>query len=256
MKHVLVTGGAGAIGGALARAFHARLPGAAISLADVDTEGARRAATAIGEVARAFTWDLSKPNELPDAHHALESERGPVDVLVNCAGIMEIRSLSVTSWPLAERLLAIDLLSPLRLMHLVAPGMIERRSGCIVNVSSMAGVTPLRGCAYYGAAKAGIAMASEIARLELAPHGVDVITVYPGPVRSGLERKARAQAPDSIAARLLPTGDADSLARRIVDAWQQRRPRVVYPPFYDLASRFPTLAGRLTRAVSPVPLDV
>lgn len=255
MKHVLVTGGAGAIGSAIARAFHARLPSAAISLVDVDVEGTRRAAAEIGEIARAVTWDLSKPDELPEAHHALAAERGPVDVLVNCAGIMEIRSLAVTPWSLAERLLAIDLLSPLRLMHLVLPRMVERRSGCIVNVSSMAGVTPLRGCAYYGAAKAGIAMASEIARLELARHGVDVITVYPGPVRSDLERRARAQAPDSIVARLLPTGDADSLARRIVDAWRSGRPRVVYPPFYDLASRFPALAGRVTRAVSPHPLD-
>jgi 3-hydroxybutyrate dehydrogenase len=256
VKHILVTGAAGAIGGALARAFHARLPDAAISLADLDGEGARRTADAIGEVARAVTWDLSKPHELPEAHRALEGERGPVDGLVNCAGIMEIRSLAATPWSLGERLLAVDLVSPLRLMHLVVPAMVERRSGCIVNVSSMAGVTPLRGCAYYGAAKAGIAMASEIARLELARHGVDVITVYPGPVRSELERRARAQAPDSIVARLLPTGDADSLARRIVDAWEHRRPRVVYPSFYDLASRFPALTGRVTRAVSPDPLDL
>jgi len=198
---------------------------------------------------------VAKPHELPEALRALESERGPVDILVNCAGIMEIRSLAVTPWSLAERLLAVDLVSPLRLMHLVVPGMVERRRGCVVNVSSMAGVTPLRGCAYYGAAKAGIAMASEIAHLELRRHDVDVITVYPGPVRSELERRARAQAPESIVARLLPTGDADSLARRIVDAWEHRRPRVVYPTFYDVASRFPALAGRVTRAVSPHPLD-
>ncbi len=255
MKHVLVTGAAGAIGSAVARAFHARLPDAAVSLADVDGEGARRTASAIGDVARAFRWDLAKPHELPEALRALEGERGPVDILVNCAGIMEIRSLAVTPWSLAERLLTVDLVSPLRLMHLVVPGMVERRRGCVVNVSSMAGVTPLRGCAYYGAAKAGIAMASEIAHLELRRHDVDVITVYPGPVRSELERRARAQAPDSIVARLLPTGDADSLARRIVDAWQHRRPRVVYPTFYDVASRFPALAGRVTRAVSPHPLD-
>ncbi|HEY6463507.1 MAG TPA: SDR family NAD(P)-dependent oxidoreductase, partial [Polyangiaceae bacterium] len=123
------------------------------------------------------------------------------------------------------------------------------------NVSSMAGVTPLRGCAYYGAAKAGLAMASEIARLELAPRGVHVLTVYPGPVRSRLEQRARAQAPDTRLARWLPTGDADALAARVVDACERRRARVVYPGLYELANRFPAIARRVTSAASPQPLD-
>ncbi len=125
----------------------------------------------------------------------------------------------------------------------------------MINVSSMAGVTPLRGCAYYGAAKAGIAMASEIARLELAPHGVHVVTVYPGPVHSRLERRARGQARPTLLARWLPTGDPHELAERIVDACERRRARVVYPGLYELASRFPGLAGRVTRLASPSPLD-
>ncbi len=133
--------------------------------------------------------------------------------------------------------------------------MARRRAGTIVYVASMAGVTPLRGCAYYGAAKAGLAMASEIARLELLPLGVNVVTVYPGPVRSGLERRARAQATPTLMARFLPTGEPEPLARRIVEACEQRKARVIYPPIFDLASRFPTLTGRLTRSMSPRPLD-
>ncbi len=253
--HALVTGAAGAIGGALARALARRAPGARLSLVDVNGEGIDRLARDIGPAARAYAWDLAVPGALPGAVQALEDERGPVDLLVNCAGIMEIRSLAATPWALAERLLAVDLTSPLRLMALVAPAMARRGKGNIVNVSSMAGVTPLRGCAYYGAAKAGLAMASEIARIELAPSGVHVLTVYPGPVRSELERRARAQAPDSLAARLIPTGDPGKLATLVLDACERGRARVVYPPFYDLASRFPVLASRITRAVSPRPLD-
>jgi short-subunit dehydrogenase len=255
MMHVLCTGAAGAIGAALARAFRARVPDARLSLVDIDSDGAQRVARALGGDARVFPWDLARPDALPDALAALEAERGAVDVLVNCAGVMEIRSLAATPWSLAERLLAIDLVSPLRLMSLVAPSMTARRAGTIVNVTSMAAVTPLRGCVFYGAAKAGLAMASEIARLELAPHGVRVITVYPGPVRSQLERRARAQAPETIVTRLLPTGDAEPLAARVVDAWARGRARVVYPPFYDLASRLPGIASRVTRALSPDPLD-
>ena len=200
-------------------------------------------------------WDLSDPGSLPQHLRSLEDERGPIDVLVNCAGIMEIRSLAATPWALGERLLRVDLESPLRLMALLVPSMVARGAGTVVNVSSMAGVTPLRGCAYYGAAKAGLAMASEIARLELAPHGVHVVTVYPGPVRSKLERRARGQARETILARWLPTGEAEPLAERVVDACERRKARVVYPGFYDLASRFPGIARSLTSAASPAPHD-
>jgi len=255
-RHVLVTGAAGAIGSAIARAFARREPASRLSLVDVDDRGVAQAAEALGARAAARVWDLSEPTALPARLRALEEERGAVDVLVNCAGIMEIRSLAATHWAIAERLLRVDLESPLRLMALVSPGMAARGRGAIVNVSSMAGVTPLRGCAYYGAAKAGLAMASEIARIELAPRGVHVLTVYPGPVRSRLERRARSQAPATLLARCLPTGDAEPLAERIVDACMRRRPRVVYPAFYELASRFPRVAGRVTGAASPVPHDV
>jgi short-subunit dehydrogenase len=253
--HVLVTGGAGAIGAAIARAVVHRDAAARVTLVDVDGEGAKREALRLGGEACALAWDLAQPSTLPEHVGALVDARGPVDMLVNCAGIMEIRSLVATDWRLAERLLQVDLASPLRLMALLVPSMVARGSGTVVNVSSMAGVTPLRGCAYYGAAKAGLAMASEIARLELAPHGVHVVTVYPGPVRSNLEQRARSQARPTLLARWLPTGDAAPLAERVLDACERRRPRVVYPGFYDLASRFPALAKRVTSVASPAPID-
>lgn len=255
MKHLLVTGAAGAIGGAIARAFHRRDGDVRLSLVDVDQGRLHDAARALGPQARAFAWDLADSDGLPERVRALEAERGPVDALVNCAGIMEIRSFAATDWRVAARLLEIDLVSPLRLMALVVPAMVSRRAGVVVNVSSMAGVTPLRGCAYYGAAKAGLAMASEIARLELARSGVHVVTVYPGPVRSELERRARAQARSTWASRWIPTGEPGPLADRVVEACERRRARVVFPAFYELASRFPGIAGAVTRSVSPSPTD-
>lgn len=255
MTHALVTGAAGAIGGAVARELARRDPRVRLTLVDVAIDRATALARELGAAHEALAWDLAAPDGLPGAHDDLVARRGPVDVLVNAAGVMEIRSLAGTPWPLGERLLAIDLVAPLRLMALVTPSMIARGGGTLVNVSSMAGVTPLRGCAYYGAAKAGLAMASEIAALELAPRGVRVVTVYPGPVRSELERRARAQVPPSLLTRLLPTGEAGPLARRIVDACEAGRPRVFYPGFYDVAGHLPGLASRLTRAVSPTPRD-
>lgn len=253
--HALVTGAAGAIGGAIAAELRERDPSARLSLVDLDEAGVRQKVESLGGDVAVFGWDLSQPSEL-DAHlDRLAGERGDVDLLVNCAGLMEVRSIAATPWALAERLLRIDLESPLKLMAALVPGMVERGEGAVVNVASMAGVTPLRGCAYYGAAKAGLAMASEVAHLELAPRGVQIVTVYPGPVRSALEARARSQYADSLWSRLVPAGDPAVLARLVVDARERGDARVVYPGFYDLASRFPTWASRAARAFCPPPRE-
>jgi 2-hydroxycyclohexanecarboxyl-CoA dehydrogenase len=131
--------------------------------------------------------------------------------------------------------------------------MVARGSGWVINVSSLAGVTPLRGCSYYGAAKAGLAHASEIARIELAPRGVRVLTVYPGPVRSGLERRARDQFAQSRARDWIPTGDPEPLARAVLRAVERGAARVVYPRIYGVANRAPRIAGFITARISPEP---
>jgi short-subunit dehydrogenase len=250
--HALVTGAAGAIGSALCRQLRTRRPEARFTLVDVHEEGASALAASLGD-ADADAWDLARPDTLPDALQGAIDRRGPVDLLVNCAGVMEVRSLAGTPWSVGARLLDIDLVSPLRLMSLVAPEMVARRSGAIVNVSSMAGVTPLRGCSFYGGAKAGLAMASEIARLELLPHGVQVLTVYPGPVRSGLEKRARAQLPADWLTKVIPTGDAEELGARVIDALSRGEARVVYPSLFEVAHRVPRVAGWITSRYSPVP---
>ena len=251
--HVVITGAAGAIGSALARAVAKRGSETKLSLVDRADDACIDLAREIGPLAKTYAWDLSKPEDLPAHVEHLISDRGAVDVLVNCAGIMEVQSIATMPWSIGERLLKIDLESPLRLMSLVIPTMIARKNGLIVNVSSMAGRTPLRGCTFYGAAKAGLAMASEIARLELEDKGVHVVTVLPGPVRSGLEAHARSSFPESALTRFVPTGDPAPLAARIVRACDEKLPRVVYPPFYDAANRMPALTTRATEIFSPHP---
>lgn len=71
-------------------------------------------------------------------------------------------------------LLAVDLVTPVALMHAAVADMVRARRGFVVNVTSMAGKVTLPGCAFYGAAKAGLSMASEIARRELGGAGVRV----------------------------------------------------------------------------------
>lgn len=233
-EHLVITGTSGSIGAALARALRARHPRARLSLLDVSPGPSRALADALGGEARALECDLSSSDEAAAALGRARDAFGPVAGLVNCAGVMEVADFERLEWSRAEALLTIDLVSPLRLMHAAVPDMLARGGGFVVNVASMAGKVTLPGCAFYGAAKAGLAMASEIARRELGPRGVRVVTVYPGPVASALEARAKAQYGDGWLTRVVPTGDADELAERVAEAVVRDAPRVVYPTAYTL----------------------
>lgn len=253
-RHALITGAAGAIGSALVRSLSKSNSELRFSLVDLRAADLADLLQLHPDRCRAHAWDLSRPETLADLWQQVSGELGPVDLLVNCAGFMEIRSFAATSWQLGERLLNVDLLAPLRLMKLAVDDM-PQDGGWIVNISSMAGRVPLRGCSYYGAAKSGLAMASEIAGLELAPRGVHVLTVLPGPVYSKLEARARAQVRPGVASRHIPTGDAATLAHRIESALARGHRRLVYPAIYGVADRFPGLSSRFTSAFSPDPAD-
>jgi len=251
-RHVLVTGAAGAIGGALARAMRAAWPDARLALLDRPEAlpQVQTLAVSLGKAA-AHGVDLRDLAALP----ALVAGLDGIDGLVNCAGIMRVMHLGSWSWSDAHDLLAIDLLAPLRLQDLVVRDMVDRGRGFIVNVASMAGKVPLKGCAYYGAAKAGLAMASEIARADLAPHGVRVVTVYPGPVKSALEQGARdAYGGGGLVGKLVPTGDPDELARRIMGAIEHDEPRVIYPRLYAMGWSATNLSSWFTLALGPQPV--
>jgi short-subunit dehydrogenase len=254
LKHVLVTGAAGAIGGALARQMRAAWPEARLALLDVDERALEAVAREIGN-ASVHVADLRDIDALPAVVERVTAA-GPLDGLVNCAGIMRVQQIGSWKWEDASDLMKIDLLAPLRLQDLVVRDMIDMRRGVIVNVASMAGKVPLKGCAYYGASKAGLAMASEIARADLAVHGVRVVTVYPGPVKSALEQGARdAYGGGGIFGRFAPTGDPEELARRIMIAIAKDEPRVIYPRLYNVGWSATAIASRFALAYGPPPVS-
>jgi 3-hydroxybutyrate dehydrogenase len=256
VDHVLITGAAGAIGGALAKRMRSAWPNARLALLDRPQERAAIESLA-GELGNASVHgaDLREVDRL-EAVVAEIAKHAPLDGLVNCAGVMRVQQLQTWQWEDARDLLAIDLLAPLRLQDLVVRGMVERGRGVIVNVASMAGKVPLKGCTYYGASKAGLAMASEIARADVAPHGVRVVTVYPGPVKSALEQGARdAYGGGGVVGRLAPTGDPDELARRIVHALDHDEPRVIYPRLYNVGWSATNLSSWIALSYGPPPIS-
>ncbi len=238
-RHILITGAAGAIGSALADQFRSHHPDAILTLVDLNPEALETVANEHN--ANAEVCDLTDIDALPAWWDALVNRHGPVDVLINCAGIMDIMTLAGTGWERGKRSMDINYIAPMRLMDLALPDMIEQCRGCVINISSMAGRVPIRGCSYYGGAKAGLGMASEIARLDLKKDGVNVVTVYPGPVYSGLESHARNQIKRGAVSRYIPTGQPEVLAERIYRTFHKGGARVIYPDIYSLAKQVANL---------------
>jgi len=255
--HVLITGAAGAIGAAIAREMRGTWPMARLALLDRDAASMTTLAASLGN-ASTHGADLADIDALPGVVSAIAAH-APLDGLVNCAGIMRVRDVSTWDWEEAASLLSIDLLAPLRLQDLVVRGIARdpgKPGGVIVNISSMAGKVPLKGCAYYGASKAGLAMASEIARADLAPLGIRVLTVYPGPVRSALEQGARdAYGGGGLFGKIVPTGDPAELARRILSAVERDEPRVIYPRHYSVGWTAPNLSRWIALSYGPPPIS-
>lgn len=253
LQHILITGAAGAIGSAIARELRALHPQARLALVDRDAAAMAALAASLGNCST-HGIDLREIEKLPAFVEAIAAH-APLDGLVNCAGVMRVQGVASWDWADAASLLAIDLLAPLRLQDLVVRGMIAAKQGLILNIASMAGKVPLKGCTYYGASKAGLGMASEIARAELAEHGIRVITVYPGPVHSPLEQGARDDyGGGGWFAKLAPTGDAAELARRISIAITRDEPRVIYPRAYAMGWSAPNLSRWITLSYGPPPV--
>jgi short-subunit dehydrogenase len=248
--HVLVTGASSGIGEAIAAAYLAR--GAAVSLVARRRERLEALAAPAGAGrAHVIACDLAEHGRAAAVVAEAEAALGPLDVLVNNAGVQILGAMHEAPWAEAERLLALNVMAPLRMTMAAVPGMIARRSGCIVDVASMAALAPPPGMLFYNASKGALATASEGLRAELAPHGVHVVTVYPGPVRSDMEAAARARLEATPLAARTPMGSPEGLARLVLDAVARRRPRVIYPRVYALSRHFPNAARWLVDTFTP-----
>ena len=242
------------IGEALAREFSAE-DNASLILVDIDAKSLQKVAGSLSVPVKTYAADLADIESLPELFETIERENGQVDVLVNNAGIMMLRTLEGTEWEQGEKLLKLDLLSPMRLMQLALGGMQQRRHGFIINIASMAGVTPIPGSTFYSAAKAGIAIASEIVRTEVKDFNIDVMTVYPGPISTNLESNVRQQVNENFFSNLLPTGDRLEIARAIYEGYKKKEGRVIFPRFYETFKAIPDLTYRLTELFSPMPRE-
>jgi short-subunit dehydrogenase len=179
----LVTGASSGIGEEFARRLAGR--GYNVVLVARRTDRLRALASRLGPMgvrAEVLGADLRYPDAvqaLPDRIRALDLE---VDVLVNCAGFGTFGAFVGSSLESQVGQVRVNVEAPMTLTHLLLPAMLERRTGAIVNVASVAGLQPLPHEAVYGATKAFLLSFTEALHVETRGTGVSVTAVSPGPV--------------------------------------------------------------------------
>jgi len=218
---VLLTGAAGGIGSALAEQLLAR--GARVGLierteAELKPLLARLQASG-GEV-HAVSADLLDPAGREQAVSQLHGLLDGVDLLVNCAGLLSFRPFAEEDPAVLERIVQLNLVTPMLLVRQLLPGMLERGSGRIVNVGSTFGSIGFAWFAAYSASKFGLRGLSESLRRELEGTGVGITYVAPRAVKTSLNTgavyrmaeatKMNMDEPEWVAFKVLEAIEADA----------------------------------------------
>jgi short-subunit dehydrogenase len=219
----IVTGASRGIGRAVAEAAAAR--GARVGLIARSEDDLRTVAAALGPPAAYAVADVADPGALAGALARLEGELGPTDVLVANAGIGAYGAFADLSAEEAERIVRVNVLGTVHALRAVVPGMIERRRGHIVTIGSIAGRIGSPFEAIYAATKfAGVGL-SEALAVEVAPYGVGVSVVNPGPVATDFGA-ARGHPYDRKRPKPVP---AEDVARAVVRAVEGDRAESYVP---------------------------
>lgn len=230
---VLVTGAGRGIGRAAALAFGRA--GARVALMGKTKKGltdVQKELKAFDAASAVLPGDVSEEGTVARCVAACEQQLGPVDVLVNNAGIFATAPIEKMDTLVFDRVLATNLRGPFLTIRAVLPGMKSRRRGHILNVSSTAGRRGFAGGSAYAASKFGLAGLSESVLYEARSANVRVTTVYPSTVATDMVKKTgtlkhpeRAIQPEDLAAALVSIVEMDERAMtKEIEVWQTWNP--------------------------------
>lgn len=174
----LVTGATGGIGGSIAKALHAQ--GATVGISGRNEEKLNALAAELGDRVHILPADLSSSDAIKDLIKRADDAMGKIDILVNNAGLtrdgLSMR-MSDADW---QDVLDVNLTAPFKLAQAVQRGMMKRRYGRIINITSVVGVTGNPGQTNYCASKAGMIGWSKSMAAEVASRGITVNCIAPG----------------------------------------------------------------------------
>ena len=203
----LITGAGGGIGRAIVQALAG--DGARLVLAGRQRESLEQVRDTIDEPARAgcslLTVDLSDDDQI--TRFVDDSGLDDVDILVNNAGIMlPAESFLQRDWAVCQNMFAINFTAPARLCHALAPRMVDKGWGRIINISSIAGLAGARGAVEYGTSKAALIGLTTNLAVDLASDGITVNAIAPGKVETPHVREQKQTPKYQTRLRSVPTG--------------------------------------------------
>jgi short-subunit dehydrogenase len=252
---VLVTGASRGIGEAIAREAAAR--GASII-------GVARSAGALGSAMQpingvAFPCDLSVESERADLVGRLELIHGPIDVVVNNAGVDDTKLFAQASASDVQRVITLNQVVPIELMRQAVPLMRSRGRGHVVNISSLAAAGGFAGMTLYCSSKAGLSGFHRVLRHELkgSPIGLSLVEIGPIPTDM-LANVKNVRAAERMFARLrhlqlLPEIPRERVAQAVCDAIERNTANVCLP---KRAKIYPLLVGLPQRIVNAITADI
>jgi NADP-dependent 3-hydroxy acid dehydrogenase YdfG len=235
---VAITGAGRGIGLATARELHSQ--GARLVLGDIDTDAVEKAAADLGDRAVAKQLDVSDEDSFAHFVGFAGEKFGLLDVLVNNAGIMPIGPYLDETVETAQRAVDINLMGCLIGMKAALPEMVRRGSGQIINVSSIAGKSPVPGGLTYAATKAAVVSATETARVEYARSGVSFTCVMPSFTNTELIAGTKGT-------RFIKNVEPEDVAAAIAAAVKNPRHDVYVPGSVGAVAKMTPLIGRKMR---------
>lgn len=179
---VVVTGGARGIGAEIVRIFAAK--GASVVIADVLTAEGEALAAEFGPRALFVHLDVANEAEWHSLLAEAEQAFGPVAVLVNNAGILDVSPIIDQQPKAFQHVLDVNLFGPWLGMHVCGSSLQKAGNGVIINISSTAGLIGYADLGAYVASKWGLRGLTKTAALEFAPHGIRVCSIHPGPIHT------------------------------------------------------------------------
>ncbi|MFD2467146.1 SDR family oxidoreductase [Amycolatopsis silviterrae] len=225
---VAITGGGAGIGRAVAELFARK--GARVAIGDLNLPAAEETAEMIGGTAHHL--DVADRDSFTAFVAAAEKAHGPLQVLVNNAGLMPNGGFLELADATDRLQIDVNLGGVLNGMKEVLPGMVERGSGHVVNVASLAGKFPVKGLAVYNATKFAVVGLTAATRLEFADAGISISAVLPSAVDTALA--------SGLDMRPIPKVQPEDVAKAVVDSVRTRRAEIAVPGYVGLLA---TAAG-------------